>query len=79
MIKKIWVLTKKILPIFLSSRYETEKEMLDFYFKECYITEEEYNKELDELDFVYYKSSNDGKNIQKTGRAIGVISKVKQI
>ena len=70
---------KKVLPMFLKARYETEKEMLNFYLKEAYISKEEYEIELDELDFVYYKSSNDGKNIQKTGSAIGVISKVKQI
>ena len=53
--------------------------MLKFYLKEAYISKEEYDKELDELDFVYYKSSNDGKNIQKNGTAVGVINKVKQI
>ena len=70
---------KKLLPVFLNTRYQIEKDMLDFYYSECYFTEEEYNKEIDELDFVYYKSSNDGKKIQKTGTAVGIISKVKQI
>lgn len=59
---------KSLLPLFLNSRYQTEKEMLDFYLKEAYITKEEYDKELDELDFVFYKSSNEGKIIQKTGK-----------
>lgn len=77
--KNLSIEMKKVLPMFLKARYETEKEMLNFYLKEAYISKEEYEIELDELDFVYYKSSNDGKNIQKTGSAIGVISKVKQI
>lgn len=70
---------KKILPLFLDSRYKTEQDELKYQFNEGYISEEQYEKELDELEFVYYKSSNDGKNILKTGNAIGVINKVKQI
>ena len=70
---------KKLLPIFLNTRYQIEKDMLDYYYKECYFSKEEYDKEIDELDFVYYKSSNDGKKIQKTGTAVGINSKVKKI
>lgn len=58
---------KKILPIFLDSRYKIEQDELKYQYEEGYISKEEYEKELDELLFVYYKSSNDGKNILKTG------------
>lgn len=63
---------KKVLPVFLSVRYNIEKEMLDFYYKQGYLNEIEYNKELDELEFCYYKSSKDGKNILKTGCVVGI-------
>lgn len=58
---------KKILPLFLDSRYRTEQDELKYQYEEGYISKEEYEKELDELEFVYYKSSLDGKNILKTG------------
>ena len=58
---------KKLLPFFLDARYNVEKDMLDFYYNNGYINELEYKKELDELLFVYYKSSEDGKSIFKTG------------
>ena len=63
---------KKILPIFLDSRYKIEQDELKYQYKEGYITKEEYEKELDELEFIYYKSSNDGKNILKTGHVSNV-------
>jgi len=63
---------KKILPYFLDSRYKTEQEELKCQFEEGYISKEQYEKELDELEFVYYKSSNDGKNILKTGHVSAV-------
>lgn len=68
--KNLSLKIKEILPIFLKARYETEKEMLDLYLKQAYITQDEYNNEIDELDFVYYRSSNDGKNIQKEGKLL---------
>ena len=67
---------KKILPYFLDARYKTEQDELKYQFDECYISKEEYEKELDELEFVYYKSSNDGKSILKTGHVIDVKSNI---
>jgi len=63
---------KRILPFFLASRYKTEKEELEYQYEEGYISKEKYEKELDELEFVYYKSSNDGKSILKTGHGVDV-------
>lgn len=63
---------KKILPVFLEARYKTEQEELKYQYEQCYISKEEYEKELDELEFVYYKSSLDGKNILKTGHVSDV-------
>lgn len=63
---------KKILPVFLESRYKTEQDELKYQYEQCYLSKEEYEKELDELEFVYYKSSLDGKNILKTGHVSDV-------
>lgn len=70
---------KNLLPCFLSTRYNTEKNMLDYYLKECYIDEEEYKNEIDELKFVYYESSNDGKSILETGHVVLKQEKVKNL
>ena len=64
---------KKLLPYFLDSRYKIEQEELKYQYEEGYITKEEYEKELDELLFVFYKSSNDGKSILETGHVSNVI------
>ena len=63
---------KKILPLFLDSRYKIEQEELKYQYEKGYISKEEYQKELDELEFVYYKSSNDGKSILKIGHVCNV-------
>ena len=63
---------KKVLPIFLDSRYKMEQDELKYQYKEGYISKEEYEKQLDELEFLYYKSSDDGKNILKTGHVSNV-------
>ena len=63
---------KKLLPVYLDVRYNTEKEMIEYYHNQCFISDEEYKEQLDELEFCYYKSSNDGKNILKTGCAVGI-------
>ena len=63
---------KKILPLFLDARYKIEQDELKYQYSEGYISKEEYEKELDELEFVYYKSSNDGKSILKTGHVCDV-------
>lgn len=67
---------KKMLPYFLSARYETEKEILTYQFKNGDISEEEYKVGLDELEFCFYKSSDDGKNILKTGHVCDVKSNI---
>lgn len=63
---------KKILPLFLDARYKIEQDELKYQYSEGYISKEEYEKELDELEFVYYKSSEDGKSILKTGHVLDV-------
>ena len=63
---------KKILPLFLDARYKIEQDELKYQYSEGYIFKEEYEKELDELEFVYYKSSEDGKSILKTGHVLDV-------
>jgi len=60
---------KQLLPYFLSSRYETEKETLRVYLEQAFIDENEYYEELENLKFFYYESSNDGKCILETGHA----------
>lgn len=67
---------KKLLPNFLSVRYNTEKDILKYYFDNCFLSLEEYNKELDELEFLFYKSTFDGKSILKTGCAVGIKSNI---
>lgn len=54
---------KYLLPYFLEARYDMEKNTIDYYLEKAYMSEEEYTKEIDELEFCYYRSSNDGKKI----------------
>lgn len=68
---------KKLLPIFLNSKYKLEKEEIISLYNQGYLNKEECMKELDELEFCYYKSSLDGKNILKIGNAIGIVSNTK--
>lgn len=68
---------KQLLPHFLSSRYETEKETLRIYLEQAFIDENEYHEELDNLKFFYYESSNDGKCILETGHAFFENEKIK--
>lgn len=68
---------KRLLPYFLSSRYETEKETLHVYLEQTFIDENEYNEELDNLKFFYYESSNDGKCILETGNVFLGNEKIK--
>lgn len=56
---------KAILPHMLFSRYNIEKDELDYYLENAYIGEEEYNKELDELKFCYFGTSKEGKKYYK--------------
>ena len=61
---------KKLLPCFLSARYEAEKDILRLYFEQTFLDEDEYKEELENLKFFYYESSNDGKSILETGHVI---------
>ena len=56
---------KKILPSILISRFNIEKDELDYQFENCYIDKETYNKELEELEYFYFKSTEEGKEIFK--------------
>lgn len=56
---------KFMLPYILISRFNIEKDELDYQFENCYIDEETYNKELDELEYFYFKSTEEGKEIFK--------------
>lgn len=64
---------KKLLPYLLDARYKAEQEELNYQYKEGFLSKEELDKQLDELLFVYYKSSQDGKNILKTGHVVDVV------
>lgn len=63
---------KKILPLFLDARFNMEKDYITYNYNHGYITEEEFKEQLEEFEFIYYKSSNDGKNILKTGKVLGI-------
>ena len=56
---------KRILPSILISRFNIEKDELDYQFENFYIDEETYNKEIDELQYFYFKSTEEGKEIFK--------------
>ena len=56
---------KKMLPYILISRFNIEKDELDHQFENFYIGEDDYNRELDELEFCYFKTSLEGKEIFK--------------
>ena len=58
---------KQILPLILKCRYEMEMEELDYSLENCFISQEDYEKSKNILYFNYYLSSQDGKNILKTG------------
>jgi len=68
---------KLLLPHLLSARYNTEKDALKVYLEQCFIDENEYNEELDNLNFFYYESSNDGRSILESGHAIFEKNQVK--
>lgn len=67
---------KKVLPLFLESRYLNELEELELMYKKGYINKEEYIFEQKILKFNYYQSSEDGKNILKTGHVSCVVDNV---
>lgn len=64
---------KQILPIFLNSRYYIELEELDHQKEEGYMSLEEYIEEKKLLEFCYYKSSIEGKEILKNGHVSNVL------
>ena len=63
---------KVILPLFLNAKYQVEKDQIESLYNEGYITKDEYYTELDELEFCYYKSSDYGKAIVKTGQLLDI-------
>ena len=69
---------KEILPYIVEARYNIEKDTLEYYFMNSFINEEEYKKELDELEFCYYKTSTEGKNLLKFGNINGINSNEKK-
>lgn len=72
-LKDISIELKKILPIFLEYRYDMEISELDYLYKQNYISKDELDKEKDMLEFCYYGSSLDGKEILKTGHVKNVL------
>lgn len=70
---------KKILPLFLHARFNMEKEHITYNYNHGYITKKEYLEEIDEFEFIYYKSSMDGRSILKTGKAIGIKKEIMKI
>lgn len=58
---------KQLLPIILKCRYETEIDELKYMLENGFIKKEEYIETEKLIKYNYYGSSNDGKNILKTG------------
>ena len=67
---------KKLLPSILKCRYDIEHEVLEYLLKIGEISKEEFESELDMLEYCYYKSSFDGKEILKNGHVKDVVDNV---
>lgn len=63
---------KIILPSFLEYRYNMEIDELENRYKQGCYSKEEYLEEKRKIYFVYYDSSDDGKNIIKKGVCKGI-------
>lgn len=74
--ENISIRVKKLLPIFLKCRYDMEIDQLNYMYNECYINEEEFEKEKKLIKFYYYQSSTDGKSILKTGHVNNVLNNI---
>ena len=58
---------KQLLPVILKCRYEMEIDELKYQLENGLITQKEYIEEEKFINFCYYGSSIDGKNILKNG------------
>ena len=59
---------KKELPNFLINRYKAELEELKYFYEQGLISNEEYIADKEDLKFIYFKSSEEGKAILKEGK-----------
>ena len=66
---------KRLLPIILGTRCQDEVEELEKQNELGFINDDELKEELEMLKFVYYLSSEDGREILKTGHVKNVKSK----
>lgn len=67
---------KKILPMFLFVTYQAQIEELKCYYEQGQCSKEEFETEQDLIEFMYYNSSEDGKQIKKTGHVKEVVDNV---
>jgi len=74
--QELSLLIKKMLPTFLQSRYEMEINELEYQYELCFITKEEFEKTKKMLEFCYYRSSIEGKEIKKNGKVKDVVDNV---
>lgn len=74
--KRLSLEVKRLLPIILGTRCQDEVEELEKQNELGFINDDELKEELEMLKFVYYLSSEDGREILKTGHVKNVKSKV---
>ncbi len=74
--KRLSLEVKRLLPIILETRCQDEVEELEKQNELGFINDDELKEELEMLKFVYYLSSEDGREILKTGHVKNVKSKV---
>ena len=74
--KRLSLEVKSLLPIILGTRCQDEIEELEKQNELGFINDDELKEELEMLKFVYYLSSEDGREILKTGHVKNVKSKV---
>lgn len=74
--KRLSLEVKKLLPIMLETRCQDEVEELEKQNELGFIDDSELKEELEMLKFVYYLSSEDGREILRTGHVKNVKSKV---
>ena len=74
--KRLSLEVKRLLPIILGTRCQDEIEELEKQNELGFINDDELKEELEMLKFVYYLSSEDGREILKTGHVKNVKNKV---
>lgn len=74
--KRLSLEVKRLLPIILGTKCQDEVEELEKQNELGFINDDELKEELEMLKFVYYLSSEDGREILKTGHVKNVKSKV---